>query len=487
MEVVPAIAAALALFLPFFAWILRWAHERRFIRELVAGPGLLPPGSMGWPLLGEMFDFLRYFKFAKRPDDFITKRKARYGDTGIYRSHLFGSPVIITCSPEFNKQVLSRMTEEESLSSGWPSNKLLGNSSIAVVDGILHKRLRKSLMEAFTNPKALNAQLSIAQPVIISALEKWVSKRWIVAYDETKTMTFCNMCEVLVSFKSMELLGKMEGLYRGLMAGLRSLTINIPGTAYHHALKCRKQLTDILLDEMRKRVEQAVQKQDFMQILMDSVDENGAKLREMEVVENIVSLILGGYESTSDVMMWGLYYLAKHPDILERLKEEAKLIRKQKHKGELLSIEDIKSMNYTSKVAEELIRLANISPFIFRRVVKDDVVLNGYWLPKNWKVIVWIRSIHIDSKYYSDPLAFNPDRWTDLKPKLGTYSVFGAGPRYCPGSSFARSLLKIFLYHACLNYRWELLNPDVGFAYQPHPRPRDGAKMIFSRAQGDNY
>lgn len=50
-------------------------------------------------------------------------------------------------------------------------------------------------------------------------------------------MTFCNMCEVLVSFKSMELLGKMEGLYRGLMAGLRSLTINIPGTAYHHALK----------------------------------------------------------------------------------------------------------------------------------------------------------------------------------------------------------------------------------------------------------
>lgn len=84
--------------------------------------------------------------------------------------------------------------------------------------------------------------------------------------------------------------------------------------------QCRKQLTDILLDEMRKRVEQAVQKQDFMQILMDSVDENGAKLREMEVVENIVSLILGGYESTSDVMMWGLYYLAKHPEILERLK-----------------------------------------------------------------------------------------------------------------------------------------------------------------------
>ncbi|KAK8937615.1 Beta-amyrin 11-oxidase [Platanthera guangdongensis] len=441
-EMVP-IAASAVLLLPLLLCILRWAHQRRFTGGLISGPGSLPPGSMGWPLIGEMLDFLRYFKFAKRPDDFISKRKARgcrgvdvvwdgaprrfgaaaagvglhlegisrvleglhnwlevncrrllgildcdrlgnavgrfyrYGDTGIYKSHLFGGPVIITCSPEFNRQVLSRMAEEETLSSGWPSNELLGSSSISVVDGFLHKRLRKHLMEAFTNPKALNSQLRIAQPIFISALENWVSKKRIVAYDETKTMTFHNICQVLVSFESMELLQKMERLYRGLMAGLRSLTINIPGTAYHHALKCRKQLTNILSLEMRTRQELGAQKHDFMQILMDSVDENGAKLREIEVVENIVSLILGGYESTSDVMMWGLYYLAKHPDILEKLKEEAKLVRERKHQRELLSIEDVKSMNYTSKVAEELIRLANVSPFIFRRVVKDNVLING--------------------------------------------------------------------------------------------------------------
>lgn len=478
----PPIAASAVLLLPLLLCLLRWAQQWRFTGTLISGSGSLPPGSMGWPLLGEMLDFLRYFKFAKRPDDFIAKRKSRYGDTGIYKSHLFGGPVIITCCPEFNRQVLSRMTEEETLSSGWPSNELLGSSSISVVDGLLHKRLRKHLMEAFTNPKALNSQLRIAQPIFISALENWVSKKRIVAYDETKTMAFHNICQVLVSFESMELLQKMERLYRGLMAGLRSLTINIPGTAYQHALKCRKQLTEILSREMRTRQEKGTQKHDFMQILMDSVDENGAKMKEIEVVENIVSLILGGYESTSDVMMWGLYYLAKHPDILEKLKEEAKVVRERKHQRDLLSIEDIKSMIYTSKVAEELIRLANVSPFIFRRVVKDDVVINGYHLPKDWRVIVWIRSIHVDSKYFSDPLAFNPDRWTDFRPKVGTYSVFGAGPRYCPGSSFARNQIMVFLYHACLNYRWKLLNPGVGFVYQPHPRPSDGAEMIFSRA-----
>ncbi|PKA66570.1 Ent-kaurenoic acid oxidase 2 [Apostasia shenzhenica] len=237
LEMGLAIAAAAALLIPFALWLLRWAQKRRFAKDLVGGEGSVPPGTMGWPLLGEMLDFLRYFKFTNKPDEFISKRRARYGDTGIYRSHLFGSPVIITCSPEFNKQVLGSMTEDGRVSSGWPSNELLGSSSIAAVDGVPHKRLRKHLMEAFTSPKALIAQLNIAELTIVSALEQWVFKKRIVAYNETKAMTFRNMCEVLVSFQSEELLGKMESLYRGLMAGLRSLTINIPGTAFYRAVK----------------------------------------------------------------------------------------------------------------------------------------------------------------------------------------------------------------------------------------------------------
>lgn len=57
-----------------------------------------------------------------------------------------------------------------------------------------------------------------------------------------------------------------------------------------------------------------------MQILIDSVDDNGKKLSEVEIVDNILSLILWGHESTSNVMTWGLYYLAKYLEILEKLK-----------------------------------------------------------------------------------------------------------------------------------------------------------------------
>ncbi|XP_058088361.1 ent-kaurenoic acid oxidase 2-like [Magnolia sinica] len=485
MEVVTFATSTALVLLSFLVLYVRWINDRWHLRGLETGTNgsKVPPGSMGWPLIGEFLDFLWCFKFLRKPDHFIAKRKARYGDIGIYRTHLFGYPTIITCTPQLNKQVLGSMTEEGSFSTGWPSSQLIGNSAVAIVDGVAHKRIRRHLMEAFNSPKALKALLITAQPIFISTFEEWASKGKIIAFEEIKTMTFYSICDMLISFKSKDLLDTMERLYRGLMAGIRSMTINVPGTAYHWALKCRKKLTGILLDEVRKRKEMGTQKQDFMQMMMDSTDENGENMSEMEVVENIVSLILGGYESTSNVMTWALYYLAKYPSVLNKLKEEIRGITNQKSKDELLTLEDIKEMKYTSKVADELIRLSNVSPFIFRRVVKDNVVLNGYKIPKNWKVIVWIRSIHVDPDYYDDPLTFNPDRWSDLKPKVGTYTVFGHGPRYCPGNNFARLQVIMFLYHVCLKYRWELLNPEAGVKFQPHPKPVDGAEMYFSHAK----
>ncbi|XP_058099937.1 beta-amyrin 11-oxidase-like [Magnolia sinica] len=124
------------------------------------------------------------------------------------------------------------------------------------------------------------------------------------------------------------------------------------------------------------------QKQDFMQMMMDSTDENAEKICVVEVVENIICLILGGYESTSNVMTWAVYYLARYPSVLNKLKEEIHGITNRKSKDELLTPEDIKEMKYTSKVTDELICLSNVSPFSFRRVVKDNVILNDKYEKK---------------------------------------------------------------------------------------------------------
>ena len=118
----------------------------------------------------------------------------------MYRTHLFGYPTIVTCSPFINKQVLGSMTEEGKVSTGWPSSQLIGSSSVAVTDGLGHKRLRRHLMEAFNNPRALRAVLSTAQPIFISAFEDWASKGRINAYEETKKVSITSLLLMYLEF-----------------------------------------------------------------------------------------------------------------------------------------------------------------------------------------------------------------------------------------------------------------------------------------------
>ncbi|CDP20197.1 unnamed protein product [Coffea canephora] len=84
------------------------------------------------------------------------------------------------------------------------------------------------------------------------------------------------------------------------------------------------------------------------------------------------------------------------------------------------------------RVVEATIRLAHISPFLFR-TAKKDFEYKGYKIPKGWKVICWLRYIHADPKNFEDPLSFNPDRWNG-QPKPWTNLIFGGGPRICPGN-----------------------------------------------------
>lgn len=139
----------------------------------------------------------------------------RYGETGIYRSHLFGHPVIVTCSPDLNKQVLGSLTEEGTFSTGWPSSQLLGNS-VANIDGTLHKRIRKHLMQAFNSPTALDSHLNTAQPIFVSTLEDWASKKKIVAYNETKIVSICFLNSVIHAISFLE---KNQHIYKTLGAG----------------------------------------------------------------------------------------------------------------------------------------------------------------------------------------------------------------------------------------------------------------------------
>ncbi|KAI4365905.1 hypothetical protein MLD38_021844 [Melastoma candidum] len=441
--------------IPVLGWFLWWWNELRYAipakMRCTASGSKLPPGHMGLPFIGEMFSFFWYFKVIRRPDEYIDSLRRKYGDgVGMFRTHLFGRPSIITCFPMVNKFVLQ--SDDAKFGPGWPTPELVGRTSLIMVQGAEHQRVRAFVVNAINKPDALRRITLLVQPRIVAALQSWAAKGRIIAYKEAKKVTFENIGKLFAGTEPGPELEELQQMFGDVVKGVRALPLNIPGTAYRHALKCRKKLEKIFEERvmMKKKTQQEGTEIDLLDGLMQVKDEEGNKLSDREVVDNIVSLVLGGFESTTLSIMWAIYYLAEYPKVLEKLREECMAIGKSRN-GEFITSEDVKNMKYTGKVIEETIRLANIAFIVFRNV-KDDIDYKGYRIPKNWNVIVWLRYLHTNPEYFDDPMCFNPDRW-DKMVQPGTYQVFGGGARVCAGNMLVRYQLAILLYHLSIGYR----------------------------------
>lgn len=310
--------------LPLLGLLLWWWNELWYVLPLKATNKRLPPGHMGLPFIGDMISFLWYFKFLKRPDDYITAKRRRYvavadDRVGLFRSHLFGIPTIIACAPHVSKFVFH---SHDNFILQWPTVTLMGTDSLVAVQGEDHARLRSFVVNAINRPNSLRRIALLVQPRIVAALESWAQKAQFKAHHETKTVTFENIGKLFGGFEAGPLLDNMDKLFQGAVKGMRAYPINIPGFAYHHAVDCRKKLEEIFWGELRKRKmkNDDDDEYDLMDGLMKIEDEEGKRLSEKEVVDNIVSLIVAGYLSTALVTTWAIYYLAKYPNVLSKLR-----------------------------------------------------------------------------------------------------------------------------------------------------------------------
>ncbi|XP_021904800.1 ent-kaurenoic acid oxidase 2-like, partial [Carica papaya] len=400
---------------PLAIWILWWWNELRYVLPLkLTNSALkhskLPPGHMGFPFIGEMLSFIWYYKIVSRPDDFIDAKRAKYGDgAGLYRTYLFGFPSILACTPAATKFVFhSHLLFPHRFS----TKELVGPNSMLAATGDYHARIKSHVTAGLVHTNSLKKFLLVAQPGMKASLESWAQMGTIRSFDVVKKMVFENIAEFFVSIKPGPLLDELLGYYIDMFKGFKARPLKIPGTTYYHALQCRKKVREIFKIELekRKRDRKDGEYKDLIDALWQIKDGEGNVLSDEEVLDNISSLILGGYESSSGVAAWAMIYLANNPDVLQKLREENMEISKTLSEGELLTLDHVSKMVYTKKVFEESARLANTTGFLFR-AGDQDVEYKGYLIPKGWKVIQWIRYAHESSEYFEDAMTFNPDRW----------------------------------------------------------------------------
>ncbi|XP_004510262.1 beta-amyrin 11-oxidase-like [Cicer arietinum] len=445
----------------------------------------LPPGHMGWPLIGNLFTFIQDFS-SGQPDSFITNLILKYGRNGIYKTHLFGNPSIIICEPEMGKRVISN---DENFKLGYPKSikELARCRPMIDVSKEEHRHFRRLITSPIVGHKALAMYIERLEDIVVNSLEELSSMKHPIEFlKEMKKVSFKAIVHVFMGTSNDNIIKSIGSSFTDLYNGMYSIPINAPGFTFHKALKARKKLAKIVqpvVDEKRlmiKNGQQVEEKKDLMDILLEVKDENGRKLEDEDISDLLIGLLFAGHESTATSLMWSVIHLTQHPHILKKAKEEQEeILRTRPDSQKRLSLNEVKQMTYLSHVINETLRCANIAFSIFREAT-SDVNLNGYLIPKGWRVLIWARAIHMSDEYYPNPQEFNPSRWDNYTPKAGTFIPFGAGSRLCPGADLVKLEISIFLHYFLLNYRLERINPQCPITSLPVSKPTDNclAKVI---------
>jgi cytochrome P450 len=188
-------------------------------------------------------------------------------------------------------------------------------------------------------------------------------------------------------------------------------------------------------------------------------------LTDEEIADEVVSLLMAAVDTTPGTLAWTWYLLARHREVEARLHEELDAVLD----GRPPTVDDLARLEYLELVVTEVLRLYPPVHFIDRRPLVD-VELDAHRVAAGSFVLISPLLTHRDPRFYDEPAAFRPERWTNgeraRRPRFA-YLPFGAGPHSCIGMALARMELSFVI--ATLARHWRM---RVGPDFAPDPSPQ---------------
>ncbi|KAK2658155.1 hypothetical protein Ddye_004688 [Dipteronia dyeriana] len=202
------------------------------------------------------------------------------------------------------------------------------------------------------------------------------------------------------------------------------------------------------------------------------------KLDDHEIMSLCSEFLGAGTDTTSTALQWVMANLVKYPNIQEKVFEEIKGVVGIDYTGEIKE-EDLQKMPYLKAVNLESLRRHPPAHFVVPHAVTEDVVLNGYLIPKNASINFMVAEMGWDGKVWEDPMEFSPERFMKKKTSseeeendqgklvfdiTGSREIkmmpFGVGRRICPGLALALLHLEYFVANLVWGFEWKAVTGD---------------------------
>lgn len=381
----------------------------------------LPPG----PRLPVALQTLLWFGW---PVGFMERCGGRYGELFTLRLAL-GPPIVMVTSPGLADRVLSLPPE---VATAGEENAvlepLLGSSSLLMLDGPEHLRHRRLMLPFFHGERMRRHAPAIAA-ITAAEVRRWPVGRPFPLLPAMRSITLDVILRVVMGIEESARLAELRTLVARLLR-MGSSWMVLPSmrrdygplSPWGRFVRLRGRVRGLLREEIDDRRNPAGGGAD------DVIGALVSHLTDDELTDELLTLLVAGYETTATSLAWTWELLLRRPDVLERVRAGS----------------DADSPALLGAVIREALRLRPVFRFVSRRL-RSPLELGGYRLPAGTSVGANVYLTHRRPDTYPEPALLVPERFLRRTPEPGTWIPFGGGVHRCLGASFAVFEMEVVL------------------------------------------
>ncbi len=419
-----------------------------------------------------------------RPLPTLENYRNCYGD--IYYSPAFSSipPLIVIGNAEGTESLFTADPELfDTASSNVIFQALLGSQSILQLDGKPHQKRRKLLMPSFHGQR-LQSYGKIITDLTQSVINRWQKNEIFSMRKITQEITLNVILQAVFGIEKENQYAQLSqqiSKYLDLLnSPIYTTALFLPslqkdlgkwspwGNFLHQKQKLYQLLSQQI--EQHKALEDT---EDILSLLLSATDENGEHLSDSEIMDELMTLLFAGHETTASSLAWAFYWLHSHPDSYHHLKDELDTINLDTDPTEIVKLP------YLSAVVSESLRIYPTALFAFSRILKTPWEFMGYSLEKGMSLAPCIYLVHHHPDLYPNSKQFKPERFLDRQFSPYEFIPFGGSNRRCLGYALALYEMKLVLATVLKQVDLKLVNsPPIspvrrGFTMSP----QGGVKM----------
>ena len=390
---------------------------------------MLPPGPREPAIL-------QIGRWITQPIALLENCQRRYGDVFTLRAPVGGSFVIVA-DPVLVKEVFA--ADPDTLLAGVGNatilEPMLGQHSLLTLDGAPHLRQRRLLLPAFHGERMQSFSTAM-RAITEASFARWPVGRPFAIHEMMQSITLDVILQTVFGVGTSS---HGEALRRDLVALLEIaanpnflflgiLQVDPFRIPFLRMTKLKRSVDAALYRMIAERRRSPTNTNDVLAMMLEARDEQGQGMTDVEIRDELVTLLLAGHETTATTLAWIFDRLLAHPAALAKLRTELAAGREE----------------YLDAAIRETLRVRPIIPLVGRHVAKPYQL--GRWtIPPGHRIAPSIYLAGRNAAAYPEPDRFLPERWIGVKPDPTTWFPFGGGIRRCIGMAFALFEMRIVL------------------------------------------